>query len=273
MPTQFDLSSCQIKIYRMSNADGECPWGAKAVKLLQQHGLNFEDVKLRSRQEVDELKAKYQVSTTPQVFCGLERIGGYTDLANQLLVVPEAATYAPVIALFSTAGLMTLALSLQMSGFMGISLSMLASLKLMDLDSFSSSFNKYDLVSRKMRIYGKIYPFLELAIGLGFLSGIAPLATGIASTALGVSGAVSILKAVYIDKKALTCACVGGSSKTPLGAISMAENLMMTVMGTVLVYTSAVMPAQKANLVGIVPYLETNAPSLIAHELRPNPLE
>ncbi len=247
--TPADLNACQIKLYRMSNSESECPWGLKAVKLLQERGLNFEDIKLRSREEVDKFKAKYQVSTTPQIFCDRERIGGYTDLANQLSVtlVPMSISYTPVITLFSIAGLMTLALSLKMAGFMGISLSMLASLKLMDLDSFTASFQKYDLVTKRFKPYSKVYPFLELAIGLGFLSGIAPLLTGIASTTLGVSGVLSVFKAVYIDKMALNCACVGGNSKAPLGIISMAENLMMTIMGVMLIYPSATTLIQKSN--------------------------
>jgi hypothetical protein len=44
-------------------------------------------------------------------------------------------------------------------------------------------------------------------------------------------GAVSVCKAVYIDKRELKCACVGGDSKVPLGFISLTENLMMIGMG------------------------------------------
>ena len=40
-------------------------------------------------------------------------------------------------------------------------------------------------------------------------------------------GAISIIKAVYIDKRDLSCACVGGGSDVPLGFISLTENLMM----------------------------------------------
>src|SRR5215210_5040155 len=47
---------------------------------------------------------------------------------------------------------------------------------------------------------------------------------------IGSIGAVSVFKAVYIDKRALKCACVGGDSNVPLGFISLTENLMMVAM-------------------------------------------
>lgn len=229
-----------VKVYRMSTPEHECPWGLRAINLLTEKGIEFEDIKLRSRAEVDAFKAKYGVATTPQIFFGAERIGGYSDLAERFQVSPEKAdySYTPVIALFSTAGLVTLATSLGMTGFMGISLSMLASLKLMDLNAFATSFEKYDLIAKRFQPYGKTYPFLELLIGLGFLSGLVPLATGIGSLLVGLAGATSVFKAVYVDKLALNCACVGGNSKAPLGIVSFAENAIMAVMGASLIFSS-----------------------------------
>ncbi len=230
-----------VRLYRMSTPGHECPWGLKALALLNDKHIAFEDVPLTSKDEVDAFKAEHQVSTTPQIFFGDRRIGGYTDLADYFDVEAESAdySYTPVVALFSTAGLMALATSLGIPGFMGISLSMLASLKLMDLESFTESFEKYDLITRRFKPYGKVYPFAELAIGLGFLSGLAPLATGIGSLAVGLSGAVSVIKAVYIDKMALNCACVGGNSKAPLGIVSLAENAIMAGMGAALIFSVA----------------------------------
>ena len=48
---------------------------------------------------------------------------------------------------------------------------------------------------------------------------------------IGTVGAVSVFKAVYIDKRELKCACVGGGNNVPLGFISLTENLMMVGMG------------------------------------------
>jgi hypothetical protein len=52
---------------------------------------------------------------------------------------------------------------------------------------------------------------------------------------LGAMGMVSVAKAVFIDHLALNCSCVGGDSKTPLGVVSFAENLIMALMGAVMV--------------------------------------
>jgi hypothetical protein len=48
---------------------------------------------------------------------------------------------------------------------------------------------------------------------------------------IGTVGAVSVFKALYIDKRELKCACVGGDSNVPLGFVSLTENLVMMVIG------------------------------------------
>ena len=254
----------KVKLYRMSTPEHECPWGLKAIALLEEKGIDFEDHKLKSPAEIAAFKAKYNVQTTPQIFFGESRIGGYTDLAEKLNVEAEGAeySYTPVIAIFSTAGLMALATTAGITGFMGFSLSLLASLKLMDLESFAESFEKYDLITKKIKPYAKMYPFAELAIGLGFLSGVAPLATGITSLFVGVSGGISVFKAVYIDKLALNCACVGGNSKVPLGIISFTENAIMAVMGGILLFSTLTGDAASVQLKEVEPTAMTKLQKL-----------
>ena len=244
------LKQEKVRVYRMSTPEHECPWGLKTIDLLNEQGIEFEDHKLKSKDETEAFKAKHKVQTTPQIFAGDERIGGYTDLAEKLNVEAEGAeySYTPVIAVFSSAGLMALATAMGITGFMGFSLSLLATLKLMDVDSFAESFEKYDLITKKIKPYAKVYPFAELAIALGFLSGVAPLATGITSLFIGVSGGISVIKAVYIDKLALNCACVGGNSKAPLGVVSFTENAIMAVMGGVLLFNTFTGEAETTKL-------------------------
>ena len=232
----------KVKVYRLSTPENECPWGLKAINLLKEKGIEFEDHKFSSKAEVEAFRTQHNVITMPQIFTEDTRIGGYTDLAAKLNVEVKKAeySYTPVIAVFSTAGLMALATAMGITGFMGFSLSLLASLKLMDIKSFAQGFEKYDLIARKIKPYAKIYPSAELAIGLGFLSGFAPLATGIASLSIGVSGGISVFKAIYLDKLALNCACVGGNSKVPLGIISLTENAIMAIMGGWLLFSTII---------------------------------
>ena len=91
---QIDRNSCQIKLYRISTPTYECPWGLRAVKLLQYHQLNFEDIKLRSWAEVAEFRQKYRDAITPQIFSDSKRIAGYIDLVD-----PELTQIARSVAL------------------------------------------------------------------------------------------------------------------------------------------------------------------------------
>jgi len=229
-----------VRLYRMDLPDHPCPWGLRALRLLQERHIPFEDHRLTSPKEVEAFKAAQGVATTPQIFSGGERIGGYSELAARLGVKPEAAeiSYTPVVAVFGTAGLMALLLAAGISGFMGIAICLLAMLKLMDVEAFAASFRKYDLLSQRWRAWGRLYPGIELLVGLGMLlppphSATQPL-VGAVAVGLGAMGMVSVGKAVFIDHLALNCACVGGNSKTPLGVVSFAENLIMALMGAVM---------------------------------------
>lgn len=54
-----------VKLYRMSTPEHECPWGLRAVNLLNEKGIAFEDVRLTSQEEVAAFKAQHDVATTP----------------------------------------------------------------------------------------------------------------------------------------------------------------------------------------------------------------
>ncbi len=59
-----------------------CPWGEKAVKLLDEQGVDFHDHIFNSVKEEEDFKTKWGIDTTPQIFLNGERIGGYSELAN-----------------------------------------------------------------------------------------------------------------------------------------------------------------------------------------------
>jgi glutaredoxin len=230
-------------LHRMVMPDHICPYGVKAKDLLERSGYTVEDRYLTTRAETDAFKAEHQVATTPQIFIGGTRVGGYDDLRRHLgkrVRDPQATSYRPVIALFAMTALMALAASYAVTGaaftglalrwFIAFSMVVLALLKLQNVETFATMFLNYDLLARRWVPYSYIYPFAEGLAGLLMISGALAWLSVPLALFIGTVGAASVIKAVYIDKRELKCACVGGSSNVPLGFVSLTENLMMVGM-------------------------------------------
>ena len=98
--------------------------------------------------------------------------------------------------------------------------------KLQDIEKFATMFLNYDLLAQKWVRYGYVYPFVETAAGLLMLMGVLTWLSAPATLFIAGIGAISVIKAVYIDKRELKCACLG-DSRVPLGFVSLVENLMM----------------------------------------------
>lgn len=239
----MNSSARKAVLYRMVMPGHVCPFGLKARHLLHAKGYAVEDRPLTSREATDAFKAEHGVKTTPQVFIDGERVGGYDDLRRRFGGKPrdpKAKSYAPVIALFAMTALMALAASQAAFGspltvqavewFVSFSMVVLAIQKLRDVERFSSMFLGYDLLAIRWVPYGYVYPFAEGLAGLLMTAGVLTWLSAPLALAIGGIGAVSVFKAVYLDKRDLKCACVGGDSNVPLGAVSLLENLMMAAM-------------------------------------------
>jgi glutaredoxin/uncharacterized membrane protein YphA (DoxX/SURF4 family) len=227
-------------LYRMVMTDHMCPYGLKSKDLLERQGFHVDDRHLTSRAEVEAFKAKHDVKTTPQTFIGEVRIGGFDDLSAHLgkaTKSQDTTAYKPVIALFTVALLMAVALTWVALGsvftgrtvewFISISMVLLGLQKLQDVERFATMFLNYDLLAQRWVRYGYVYPFVETVAGLLMLAGVLTWLSAPAALFVASIGAISVFKAVYIDKRDLKCACVGGDSKVPLGFVSLTENLMM----------------------------------------------
>ncbi|MFC6792135.1 glutaredoxin family protein [Methylobacterium komagatae] len=230
-------------VYRMVMEKHVCPYGLKTKDLLKREGFTVDDHWLTTREETNAFKAEHGVKTTPQTFLNGERVGGYDDLRRHLgkeVKDPKATSYAPVVAVFAMTALMALAASYAVYGtpfttraaewFIAFSMCVLAILKLQDVETFSSMFLGYDLLARRWVRYAYAYPFLEGIAGVLMVAGALNWISIPVALFIGAVGAVSVFKAVYIEKREIKCACVGGSGSVPLGFVSLTENLMMVAM-------------------------------------------
>ena len=230
-------------VYRMVMPKHICPYGKKSVYLLKKHGYEVDDRHLSTREETDAFKEEHSVETTPQTFINDERIGGHDEVRRyfgEKVLGPDDTTYKPVIAIFAVAALLAVSIGfitgwgdsylLTIPRFISIAMVLLALQKLQDVESFSTMFLNYDVLASKWVPYGYIYPYAELIAGLLMLAGVLTIVSVPLALFIGGVGAWSVFKAVYLEKRELKCACVGGSSKVPLGFVSLTENLMMVGM-------------------------------------------
>ncbi len=235
-----NVATNKAVLYRMVMPKHVCPFGLKAKNLLERQGYIVEDKWLTSREQVDAFKAEHNVKTTPQTFINEKRIGGYDDLRRffgKHVHNSNQKSYRPVIVLFVVTALMAIATSYAFRGavftpqslswFISFSMVVLALSKLQNIEGFSTMFLNYDLLAKRWVPYSYIYPFAEVLAGILMIAGAFSWISIPIALFIGTIGAISVIKAVYIDKRELKCACVGADSNVPLGFISLTENLMM----------------------------------------------
>jgi glutaredoxin len=233
----------QATLYRMVMPGHTCPYGLKSLHLLKKHGYTVEDNHLTTREATDAFKAEHNVQTTPQTFIGEERIGGHTELRKhfgQTVLESGDTKYKPVLVIFAVGLLLAIAVGVLTSWSMGytmilphfisITMVLLALMKLQNVEGFSTMFLNYDVLAKRWVPYGYIYPYAELTAGLLMFAGVLSVVSIPLALFIGGIGMWSVFKAVYIEKRELKCACVGGDTNVPLGFVSLTENIMMVGM-------------------------------------------
>ena len=120
-----------------------------------------------------------------------------------------------------------------MLDFMGLFYIIFSFFKILDIKGFSTSFKMYDPLAKKITIYGYIYPFIEILLGLMFLTRIeVNIALLITIIILGITS-VGVTKTL-LNKRTINCACLGTTLKLPMTEATFIENAIMITMAIVL---------------------------------------
>jgi len=115
--------------------------------------------------------------------------------------------------------------------FMAVFFAVFACFKLLDLPGFVMSYIGYDIIAKKFTGYGYIYPFIELALSLGYFLNFSY--TNIATVILMTVGTMGVGRQLLRGSK-IKCACLGTYVKLPLTTVSLVEDLAMGTMALVL---------------------------------------
>ncbi len=121
--------------------------------------------------------------------------------------------------------------------FMGFFFCQFAMLKLFHPATFAEGFQMYDLIAKKVPLYAFIYPFIELFLGLAYLSFFQPTLTYLLTFLVMAISAFAVIKAL---KKGLDvrCACMGTVLDVPLSTVTLTEDIGMGLMALAMLLAS-----------------------------------
>lgn len=101
--------------------------------------------------------------------------------------------------------------------------------KLLDVCAFADAYAGYDLLARRWRPWGSIYPFVELALGMAYLANFQPMLTNAVTLVVMGFSAIGVVGAV-MDKRSIRCACLGTVFQLPMSTVTIIEDVGMVVM-------------------------------------------
>ena len=136
------------------------------------------------------------------------------------------------------ADLRSLGLESVMSNFMGGFFLAFSFFKFLDIRGFASGFARYDIVAERWKPWGYIYPFVELSLGLAYLTithgSTAMLATHFITMIVMGVGAIGVIRSL-MRKDRIKCACLGTVIDLPLGTVTLIEDLGMALMAAAMI--------------------------------------
>ncbi len=157
----------------------------------------------------------------------------------------EKTSYRPLLAVIAIILLASVALQigngefnsmLLMNQVMGLFFLIFAMFKLLDLNGFADDFQMYDVIAKKFRGYGYAYPFIELVLGVLYLSGQYMFFANIATLVVMTVSAIGVFLSMKRGYK-FKCACLGTVLNIPLSTVSLIENIGMGLMAAYMLLT------------------------------------
>jgi cation transport ATPase len=199
--------------------------GQKAVITMQKH-LSITDL-----QETIGVDTKYKISADT------------SDHSHHNMKAEETkswlATYKPILLIGGfVAGVSILtangSLHSGMNTFMAGFFLVFSFFKLLDIKGFANSYAMYDLLAVRVPVYGFVYPFIELALGIAFLTRFNPIFTNWATIIVMGFSSLGVIQSV-LNKQKIQCACLGAVFNLPMSTVTIIEDLLMVAMAAYMI--------------------------------------
>jgi copper chaperone CopZ len=105
--------------------------------------------------------------------------------------------------------------------------------KMLNLKGFAESYAMYDLVAKKIPVWGYIYAFVELGLGIAFAINFEPVLTNWITLVVMTISIMGVLESVF-NKKKIRCACLGAVFNLPMSTVTIVEDALMILMSALM---------------------------------------
>lgn len=154
-------------------------------------------------------------------------------------------TYKPVLLIFMYISVITVLIQLPqnnfdlmiwMQHFMAGFFLVFSFFKLLNLKGFAESYKMYDVIAKVLPVWGYMYAFIELGLGLAYLVNFRPELVNISTFLVMSVSLIGVLQSL-LSKKQIRCACLGAVFNLPMSTITIVEDSLMIIMsGLMIIY-------------------------------------
>jgi copper chaperone CopZ len=157
---------------------------------------------------------------------------------NQAEEKKSLKTYLPVFLIFGYITIVTLLIQFArgsfnpenwMEDFMAGFFLVFSFFKMLDVPGFAASYRSYDIVAKRFSAYGYIYPFIELSLGILYLTHYNPILTNSVTFAVMTVSTIGVVQSL-VRKTKFQCACLGTVFNLPMSTVTLIEDILMVVM-------------------------------------------
>jgi hypothetical protein len=236
--TNLKCASCVAKLAPVLNADPRITsWSVEVEddrKPLTVTGVNVRSDLVKSILDKASFKALEEIGHTAQP--------SPSD-ATQRPVLPWYETYFPILLVFAYLAAFVVLSQVRagewewmsaMRSFMGGFFVVFSFFKLLNLSAFADAYATYDIAAMRPRLYGYIYPFIELGLGAAYIAAFGGVITDLVTLAVMSLSTAGVVRTL-LKKHAIRCACLGTVFNLPMSKITLLEDLSMVAMSAVMI--------------------------------------
>ncbi|KUJ63958.1 heavy metal transporter [Flavobacteriaceae bacterium CRH] len=154
-------------------------------------------------------------------------------------------TYKPIVLIFFYISLVTTLIQFTnhhfdfmqaMQHFMAGFFLVFSFFKMLNLKGFAESYKMYDVLARKIPVWGYLYTFTELGLGISYLLNFNPVFTNAVTFIVMSISIIGVLQSV-LNKKKIQCACLGSVFNLPMSTVTIIEDGLMIIMSLIMLLT------------------------------------